>query len=200
MADPLRNALCASYASVAWGAASGFAEVVIGARSASLALVGVGATVLVDLISSVVLVWRFRAELHRESDIHLAAERRAQRVAAFGLLVIGLCLAVGAVGRLVAGGGAHATAAAVVLASASVPVLAGLARWKYAAARAAASTALRTDAHISLLGAGTSALTLLGLVLSSAADITWADSAAALVVGLLASREGWRSLHEVEDL
>ena len=204
MTKPLRSALRASYCSVAWGALAGVAEIVVGAQSASLALAGVGATVLVDLISSVVLVWRFRAELHHESDLHVMAELRAQRVASLCLLIIGLCLAIAAVARLVAGGGAHPSPAAVVLAAVSVPVLLVLARWKYVAARGVTSAALRTDAHISLLGAGTSALTLLGLALSSAAGIRWADSAAALVVGVVAGREGLRELRgsadEGEDL
>lgn len=199
MPRAVRSALRASYSSVAWGVLSGVAEVVVGAQTASLALAGVGATVLVDLLSSVVLVWRFRAELHAvlrgdEARSHERAEARAQQVASTGLLVIGLVLVAGGMARIATGGGAHPDALAVSLAAVSIPVLAGLAWWKYAAARQAGSTALTTDAHISSLGAATSALTLAGLALTQAAGVTWADPLAAAVVGVVAAFEGRRGL------
>lgn len=199
MPRAVRSALLVSYVSVGWGVCSGLAEVIVGARAASLALVGVGATVLVDLLSSVVLVWRFRAELHAvlrgdEARSHERAEAKAQKVASTGLLVIGLILVVGGVARLISGGGAHGNPIAVALAAVSIPVLGGLAWWKYRAARDAGSAALKTDAHISLLGAGTAALTLVGLVLVYTRDVTWADPLAAAAVGVVAALEGRRGL------
>ena len=191
------SALRVSYVAIGWSTVSGVAALAIAAQTASLALVGVGASVLIDVVSSVVLVWRFRQQRwNHEVDVHVAAELRAQLVAAFGLLLLGVSLVAGGIERLIAGTSARPNAASIALATASIVVLLVLAMWKYRAATVVASPALRTDAHISVVGATTSALALLGLGLSEAYGWAWPDPAAAIVIGVVAGNEGRRALRE----
>jgi divalent metal cation (Fe/Co/Zn/Cd) transporter len=178
--DPLRNALTVSWATIGWSTVTGIGAVVLGLSAASLALVGSGASVLVDVSSSLVLVWRFRHPFGNE-----AAEHRAQAVAASALVVLAVLLGASSTQRLVTGGEAHPTAATVVLAAASLVVLPLLAARKYAVAPTVPSRALRTDAHITLVGASTAGLALLGFALTER-GAGWADPAAALTVALLA--------------
>lgn len=195
---PAGRGLRISWLSVVWGGLAGVAEIVVGAQAASVALVGIGATVLVDLLSSVVLVWRFRLQAgdpgEHDHRALAAAERRAHLMASTGLLVIGAVLVVSGAARVSVGKGAHVSAAAIALAAVSVPVLTALAHRKYVIARALPSGALKADAHITAIGATMAAVTLLGLWLTEALDLHRADPIAAVVVGALAVVEGVRSL------
>ncbi len=184
MTDPIRAALRVSWATIGWSTVTGIASVVLGLSAASLALVGSGASVLVDVSSSLVLVWRFR---HPHG--HEAAERRAQRVAASALVVLAVLLGLSAVQRLAAGGEAHPTATTTALAATSLVVLPLLAWRKYVVAAAVPSRALRTDAHITVVGSSTAALALLGFALTDA-GAGWADPAAALLVAAAAAAVG----------
>jgi divalent metal cation (Fe/Co/Zn/Cd) transporter len=189
----LRRALVLSYASVAWSAVAGTASIIAGVQASSTALVGTGADVLADLISSVVLVWRFRAELHGARLGH-DVDRRAHRVAALALLAVAAGVAAASAIRLVQGHGASAQVAGIVIASVSVAVLPLFVIAKVRVARAVGSPALRTDGVVTMVGACTAALSLLGLLLTKSFGWTAADPVAALGVALLAGVTGWREL------
>lgn len=195
--DPLREALEVSYASAAWGTVVGALSVGAGVAANSTALVGTGADVLADLVSTVVLIWRFRAERAGHHAPH-RIERRAQVVAASCLLVVAVGIAITASLHLASGEGADPTILSVALAAASALVLPGISAWKYAAAAAVPSRALRTDAHIGIVGATTAVLTLLGLVATRAFGWTSADPIAALLVAAVAAGAGVTSLAKDE--
>lgn len=188
MVDPVRQALRISWISIGWSALSGIASISVGISAASLALIGSGASVLIDLSSSAVLVWRFR---HPHG--HSAAERRAHVVAAWALTGLALLIAAASIARLASGAEAHPDPAAIATASASLLVLPLIAARKYVVAREVPSRALRADAHITVVGASTALVTLGGLALTKA-GITNADSIAALVVAAIAAMVGGNEL------
>jgi divalent metal cation (Fe/Co/Zn/Cd) transporter len=196
--DPVRSALRVSWATVSWSVVAGVASLVVGLEAGSLSLGGLGASILIDVVSSAVLIWRFRRQ-RSSAEFPEAAERRAQVVAACGLLAIALVLAVSGVQHLVAGVHPGAPALALGLAAANLVVLPLLARWKYRVADAVESPALRTDAHITMVGTSTSALTLIGLGLDRAFGWWWADAVAALVIAVVAADQGRRSLLAVGE-
>jgi divalent metal cation (Fe/Co/Zn/Cd) transporter len=196
--DPVRSALRVSWATVSWSVVSGVASLVVGIEAGSLSLGGLGASILIDVVSSVVLIWRFRRQ-RRSAEFPEAAERRAQVVAACGLIAIAIVLAVTGVQHLVAGVHPGVPALALGLAAANLVVLPLLARWKYRVADAVASPALRTDAHITMVGTATSALTLVGLGLDRAFGWWWSDAVAALVIAVVAADQGRRSLLAVGE-
>lgn len=193
MNDPRRRALRVSWTTVTWSSVTGVASVVLGLSAASLALLGSGASVLVDVSSSVVLIWRFN---HPRGHEH--AEQLAQRFAATALLLLAVLLALTSADRLASGGAAHPTAGTTGLAAASVLVLPALAWRKYVIAGAVRSAALRTDAHLTVVGGCTAALALLGFALTDA-GAEWADPAAALVVAVLAAAVGAFELRHEAD-
>jgi divalent metal cation (Fe/Co/Zn/Cd) transporter len=193
--DAVRAALTISYVAVAWSLLAGAVSIVVGVRSSSTALIGTGTDVLADMLSSVVLVWRFRAELHGGRPGH-DVERRAHLVASLALLAVAVGVAAGAVTHLVSGHGADPQVAGIVVAAVSVVVLPVLAVIKLRIARAVPSPALRTDALITLVGAATALLSLVGLVLTRTLHWSTADPAAALGIALLAGvTGGWELRH-----
>ena len=191
--NPVRSALHLSYAAIVWTLVTGAIGVVVGVLAASTALVGTSADVLADMASSAVLVWRFRAELSGH-PVGIRAEHIAERVAAVALVVVALGIGIAASLRLVSGQSASESTASLVIAVASVVVLPMFALAKYRLAVLVPSPALRMDGHITLVGAGMAAITLLGLILTESLGWAWADPSAALVVALLALAIGVRSL------
>jgi divalent metal cation (Fe/Co/Zn/Cd) transporter len=189
----LRAALNISYASVGWSVLAGTVSVVVGLRSGSTALVGTGTDLIADLVSSLVLVWRFLVELHGGRPGH-EVERRAHLVAALALLVVAAGVGAGAIQRLASGHGASPDALGVAVAAASLLVLPALALAKRRIAAAIPSPALRTDAAITLVGAATAGLSLVGLVLTDSLDWSAADPAAALGIAFLAAAAGVREV------
>jgi divalent metal cation (Fe/Co/Zn/Cd) transporter len=196
MADAVRDAIRVSWVCVTWSLVAGAVSLVVALMAGSLSLGGLGASILVDVVSSAVLIWRFRRQ-RSGGEFPEHAERRAQVVASGGLLVIGLALAVAAIQHLVSGSRPSVPAAALVLAGVNLVVLPLLARWKYSVAQAVGSLALRTDAHITMVGTGTAALTLVGLGLDRAFGWWWADAVAALAIAAVAADQGRRSMRAV---
>jgi divalent metal cation (Fe/Co/Zn/Cd) transporter len=193
VSDVVRDAIRVSWACVAWSLAAGAASLVVALTAGSLSLGGLGASVLVDVVSSAVLIWRFGRQ-RAGGEFPEQAERRAQVVASAGLLVIAVVLAVAAIQHLAAGTRPSVPVFALGLAAANLVVLPLLARWKYAVAAAVGSLALRTDAHITMVGAGTAALTVAGLGLDRAFGWWWADAGAALLIAAVAADQGRRSM------
>jgi len=191
----LRAALNISYASVAWSVVAGVLSVGVGLSSSSTALIGTGMDLIADLVSSVVLVWRFRVELHggRPGE---EVEHRAHLVAALALLAVAAGVAAGSIAHLVSGEGASPTALGLAVSAASVVVLPLLAIGKVRIARAIPSRALRTDAMITFVGAATAALSLIGLVLTETLNWTAADPVAALGIAALAAAAGIDELRD----
>lgn len=191
----LRAALTISYVAVAWSVVAGAVAVVVGVRSSSTALIGTGTDVLADMMSSVVLVWRFRAELHGGRPGH-DVERRAHLIASLALLAVAVGVAAGAIAHLISGQGAEAGVSGVVVAAVSLAVLPVLAVVKLRIAPAVPSPALRTDALITLVGAATALLSLVGLLLTRTLHWSAADPIAALGIALLAATTGgWELRH-----
>jgi len=193
----VRSALNISYVAAAWSLLAGVVAVVIGINEGSTALAGTGADVLADMVSSVVLVWRFHAELHGGRPGQ-QVEHRAHIVASVALLVVAVGIAVGSILRLATGQGASPNLAGILVAAVSVLVLPVLAIVKLRIARDVGSRALRTDALITLVGTAIAALSLLGLLLTSTLHWGAADSIAALLIAILAGVTGLRELRSAQ--
>jgi divalent metal cation (Fe/Co/Zn/Cd) transporter len=198
MRDAVHDAIRVSWVCVVWSVASGIAALVVGVVTGSLSLGGLGASVLIDVISSAVLIWRFRRE-RGSGEFPESAEQRAQVVAALGLLVIGVTLIATGVDHLSSRAHPSTPAVALALAAVNLVVLPLLARWKYRAADAVGSLALRTDAHITMVGTSTSALSLLGLAVDRGFGWWWADAVAALLIGLVAIGQARRSFSAIRQ-
>jgi divalent metal cation (Fe/Co/Zn/Cd) transporter len=193
MVDPVDEALRVSWATVAWSLAAGIAALSVGVLDGALSLGGLGASVLIDVVSSAVLIWRFRHQ-RKHDAFPERAERGAQRVAATGLLAIAVVLIAGGADHLAQRSRPDASGLAMLLAGINVAVLPLLGRWKYGVAHRVASLALRTDAIITLIGSATALISLISLVLTREAGWWWADSVAAIAIALVAADQGRRAL------
>jgi divalent metal cation (Fe/Co/Zn/Cd) transporter len=189
----LRLALRLSGLSILWSGVAGCFAIYAAIASGSLSLLGFGADAVIDSVASVVLVWRFLVEArqpHRADRV----ERAAERVVGLALIALAVYLAVGALRNLAARADPEASTASLALLLASAVVLPPLAVAKYRVARRLESGAFRADSILTAVAALLAVISLASLAASLALGLWWTDAVAALVVGAIVLREGWRSL------
>ena len=188
-------ALMVSVISVIWTLLSSALAVAIGLGSHQLVLVAFGAVGVVDAVGSVALTYHFRHAL-RHDELSERFESVAHRVVLVGLTSVGsAAVAIGAV-RLATGDTGGSSDAGVVLASVSLLVLLVLSRQKQRIARRVDSNALRSDGHLSGVGATFAAITLAGTVLERWLGWHWTDATATMILGVIAvwlALSTWRS-------
>lgn len=190
--DDVRVARLLSVLSVAWTITAGCGAIVLGVREPSAALVAFGAVGFVDAAGSASLAYQFHHGLRHDAlAAHL--EAASHRVVAVGLLTVGLAsVTLGGV-RLVRADESGSSWIGTALAGAALAVLLGLALGKVRVATRVRSGALRSDGHLSAVGAAEAAVTLVGAVTSSW-GFGWADALAAIAVGSVAAVVGARSM------
>ncbi len=184
----LARALTLSYLSIAWGVVSGGVSIVVGLRSRSLGVLGLGLNVLADLVGSVGLVWRFRVERQRPHHA-TRAEARVSVVVASTLGVVGTSLGLAAIAELTAGSKPQSSALALVSAIVSALVLAPLGIAKRGTGRTLHSHALVGDGTLSLIGAVLGLAALGGLLANRLLHWWWADRVVALTMAGVATVE-----------
>ena len=178
--------------SVAFGILSGTVSIVTGLQDHSLGAFAVGLGVAADVAGSATLIWRFRAE-RRHAGGSAAAATRAAIVVGVALAVVSAVLIIESALALASGSRPGASVITLIAAGISLVVLAPLALAKRRLGGRMASPALRGDGTLSGIGAATSLLALVALVVYHALGWWLADRAAALVVAAIPAVQEWRT-------
>ncbi len=178
-------ALSISLVSIAWTVLASTAAVVVGVRTGTAVLVAFGAIGTVDAIGSIALSYHFHHGL-RHDALSEQLERLAHRLVLLGLCCVGCAAVVGGGLGLVADHVPTGSDVGVALAAASLVALVGLSVGKQRIARRIASAALRSDGHLSAVGAMQAAVTLGATVTTRWLGGRWADSVATMLIGCVA--------------
>ncbi len=190
-------ALRVSMLSLVWTLVSSVFAIIIGIRSRTSVLVAFGAVGVVDAIGSATLTYHFLRGL-QHGRLSERLEGLSHRIVLIGLLVVGSAAVLGGVIRLVLNSSRGSSDAGVVLAGVSFVVLLVLSGKKLQVARRISSEALRSDGHLSAVGAMLAAVTLVGTIVERWLGWNWADAAATIVLGTIAvwlSISTWRDGH-----
>jgi divalent metal cation (Fe/Co/Zn/Cd) transporter len=174
-----------SLLSVMWTTLSSALAVALGLRSHQIVLVAFGAVGVVDAVGSVALTYHFRHAL-RHDQLSARFERVAHRVVLTGLTSVGSAAVAIGIARLITGNSSGSSNAGVVLAGVSLVVLLVLSRQKRRIARRIESSALRSDGHLSGVGATFAAITLAGTGLERWLGWQWSDATATTLLGVIA--------------
>ncbi|MFN2582730.1 MAG: hypothetical protein ABR498_08335 [Candidatus Dormibacteria bacterium] len=169
-------------ASVLWTVGASTAAIFLGVSARAGALVAFGAIGFVDALGSVTLAYHFRHALHHDA-VSASRERLAHHVVVIGLVLVGCGTAIVNGVRLASGDAAEASAAGVMVAATSLVALAALSLRKRRVAEHIQSLALRTDSHLSAIGAVLAGVTLAGTAATQALGWIWADAMAAEAIG-----------------
>jgi divalent metal cation (Fe/Co/Zn/Cd) transporter len=150
----------------------------------SSALIGFGLDSVIEVASALALSWQFSAK-DPERREHLTL-----RIIAVSFFALAAFVAVDAIRSLTGGGEAQHSAPGIVIAGLSLAIMPVLSWLQRRAGRELGSRTAVADSKQTLLCTYLSAVLLIGLVLNSTLGWWWADAAAALVIAVIAVREG----------
>src|ERR1039458_8467142 len=146
-------------------------------KARSPALLAFGGDSAVELLSAVVVLWRFSAPV-----AHDKLERRTAGVAGALLLLLAVYVAVVSAMTLMGHNEPRPTYLGIIVLIAAATIMPWLAKEKRKLSAATGSAALRADAAQSGLCAYLSVIALAGLVVNAIWHVAWADPVAALVL------------------
>lgn len=186
--DLQRRALLLAWFTVAWNVVEAVVAIAAGRSAGSLALVGFGLDSTIEVASSAVIIWQF-------SGVDEQREQRALRLIAFSFFALATFVMAQAGLDLAVGNQPEPSPVGLALVIASLIVMPLLAVAKRSTGRRLGSAAVTADSKQTWLCTYLSIVVLVGLLLNATLGWWWADPVAAIVIGVLAVREGveaWR--------
>jgi divalent metal cation (Fe/Co/Zn/Cd) transporter len=160
-----------------------------GAAAGSTALIGFGLDSVIEVSSAAAVAWQFAG---RDPE---AREKTALRVIAISFFALAGYVTVESLRALLGGAEAGHSTAGLVLAAVSLAVMPGLSYLQRRSGRELGSRTAVADSKQTLLCTYLSAVLLAGLAVNSLFGWSWADPIAALVIAVVAVKEGraaWR--------
>src|SRR6266852_2771423 len=155
----------------------------------SPALLAFGGDSAIELLSAIVVLWRFRAYADQEQS-----EKHAARIAGVLLFILAAYVAVVSALTLLGYSEPKTTYVGIAILIAATAIMPWLAKEKRKQSAITGSAALRADAAESALCAYLALVALVGLGINALWQLRWADPIAALVIVPLILREGWEAM------
>jgi divalent metal cation (Fe/Co/Zn/Cd) transporter len=180
------------YLTIAWNSFEAAVALLAGLVAGSVALVGFGLDSVIETLSAVILLWRFRAD--RDATQREAAERTAHRLVGFCFLLLAAYVTVESAHALWIRAQPERSLPGILIALAAMMVMPLLGRAKRRVAKQLNSRALHSDSRQADFCAYLSAILLAGLLLHAMLGWWWADPVAALVMVPIIAREGVQGL------
>jgi len=163
-----------------------------GTVASSTALIGFGLDSVIEVASAAAVAWQFSG---RDPE---ARERTALKVIAVSFFALAAYVTVESVRSLLGAAPAEHSTAGIVLAAVSLAVMPVLSHAQRRAGRELGSASAVADSKQTLLCTYLSGVLLVGLLLNSLFGWYWADPVVALLIAVVAVREGreaWRGEH-----
>jgi len=174
---------------IAWMSVEALVSLSAAWMAHSPALLAFGGDSAIELLSAVVVYWRFRSKRSDERTEKLAA-----RITGSLLFALAAYVTLVAVLALLGDREVRPSYLGIVVLLVAAIAMPVLARQKRQLSVLTASAALRADAAESALCGYLSIIALAGLVANAFWGVTWADPIAALYLIPLVAREGWQAL------
>lgn len=181
-----------AYATAGYNLVEGVVAVAAGAAASSTALIGFGLDSFIEVSSALVVIWQFRSAMPQRR------ERHALKLIALSFFALASWVTIDSVRHLAGRTEAEPSGTGIGLAIASLIVMPLLVLAKRRTGRELGSATVLADSTQTLLCTWLSAILLAGLVLNATLGWSWADPVAAVVIAVVAAREGiqaWRGEH-----
>ncbi|GHJ14712.1 cation transporter [Micromonospora sp. AKA38] len=176
-------------ATITYNVIEAVVAITAGAAASSTALIGFGLDSVIEVSSAAAVAWQFAG---RDPE---AREKAALRIIAVSFFALAAYVTVESVRALAGGGEAEHSTVGLVLAALSLLIMPVLSYAQRRAGRELGSRSAVADSKQTLLCTYLSAVLLVGLGLNSLFGWSWADPLAALVIAVVAVKEGraaWR--------
>lgn len=186
-----RRGFWLEYASIAWMMAEASVAITAGLIARSIALTGFGLDSVIETVAAVVVIWQLRGEVQGQDR-----DTRAVRLIAITFFALAAYLAVEGIHDLVTDARPGESIPGIAVSAAALVVMPGLAIAKRRTGQALGSRTLVADSAETAFCAYTSAAALLGVGLNTWFGWRLADPIAALVIAVLAVKEGIEAWEE----
>ncbi|WP_442737970.1 cation transporter [Streptomyces pseudogriseolus] len=179
-------------ATITYNVIEALVAIIAGTTASSTALIGFGLDSVIEVSSAAAVAWQFSA---RDHAVREARERTTLRIIAISFFALATYVGVDAVRTLTGTGEAERSVPGIVIAALSLAIMPFLSAAQRKAGRELGSASAVADSKQTLLCTYLSAVLLVGLVLNATLGWPWADPIAALVIAVIAVKEGagaWR--------
>ncbi|MFI1197210.1 cation transporter [Micromonospora sp. NPDC020750] len=176
-------------ATITYNVIEAVVAITAGTIASSTALIGFGLDSIIEVASAAAVAWQFAG---RDPE---AREKVALRIIALSFFALAAYVAVESTRALIGGAEADHSSIGLALAALSLLVMPVLSYAQRRAGRELGSRSAVADSKQTLLCTYLSAVVLVGLAVNSLFGWSWADPIAALVIAVVAVREGreaWR--------
>lgn len=177
-----------------WMAVEAFVALRAAWTAGSPALLGFGGDSAVELLSAVVVFWRFFPNTVGEHK-----ERRAAKIAGGLLFLLAGFVVLASLLALLGRVDPRPSPLGIALLILAAAIMPWLAKEKRRLAMVTASAALRADATESAVCGYLALIALAGLVVNAVWRVPWADPLAALALLPLIVHEGWEAFEETRE-
>ncbi|KOU60595.1 cobalt transporter [Streptomyces sp. MMG1533] len=158
-----------------------------GTLASSTALIGFGLDSVIEVSSAAAVAWQFSATDH---TVREAREKTTLRIIAVSFFALAAYVTIDAIRALTGTGEARPSTPGIVIAALSLLVMPFLSAAQRRAGRELGSASAVADSKQTLLCTYLSAALLVGLLANALFGWTWADPIAALVIAVVAAKEG----------
>src|SRR5882757_3168939 len=179
-------------ATIAYNAVEAIVALTAGTIASSTALIGFGLDSVIEVSSAAAVAWQFSATDHAVREVR---EKAALRITAVSFFALAAYLTIDSLRALGGSGEAQHSTPGIVLAALSLLVIPFLSTTQRRAGRELGSASAVADSRQTLLCTYLSGILLMGLLANSLLGWSWADPIAALVIAVVAVKEGldaWR--------
>ncbi len=171
-------------ATISYNVAEAVVAITAGTMASSAALIGFGLDSIIEVVSAAAVAWQFAG---RDPE---AREKAALRIIACSFFALAAYVSVDALLSLAGANQARHSTTGLVLAASSLLVMPFLSYGQRRTGRELNSRSAVADSKQTLLCTYLSAVLLVGLALNSLFGWSWADPVAALIIAVVAVKEG----------
>ena len=179
-------------ATITYNVVEAIVAITAGTLASSTALIGFGLDSVIEVSSAAAVAWQFSASDHAARE---AREKTTLRIIAVSFFALALYVTIESIRALTGTGEAGHSVPGITLAALSLAVMPFLSAAQRKAGRELGSASAVADSKQTLLCTYLSAVLLVGLLANMLLGWSWADPIAALVIAVIAVREGrdaWR--------
>lgn len=180
----VRRARILNFLTIGWNTLEGVVAIGAGLAAGSASLVGFGLDSGIEVSAALILTWRLAHE--RQEGCQQSTDRRAQRLIAISFAALAAYVFISSAVDLQAGHRPSESTIGIIIAGLSLVVMPVVAHQKRRVATDLGSRAAVAEANQTDLCAMLSAALLLGLGANALFGWWWADSTAAVVIGIAA--------------
>jgi divalent metal cation (Fe/Co/Zn/Cd) transporter len=173
-------------ATITYNVIEAVVAITAGTIASSTALIGFGLDSVIEVSSAAAVAWQFSARAHAVRE---AREKTTLRIIAVSFFALAAYVSIDAVRALTAGE-AERSIPGIAIAALSLAVMPFLSAAQRKAGRELGSASAVADSKQTLLCTYLSAVLLVGLMLNATLGWSWADPIAALVIAVIAVKEG----------